>query len=56
MASAAKSHLLSFMDELIPTIRTALSDRYWFSLFYFILNNCLELVPLVNLTSNIFIC
>ncbi|KAK9919349.1 hypothetical protein M0R45_027948 [Rubus argutus] len=26
MASAAKSHLLSFMDELIPTIRTALSD------------------------------
>ncbi|XP_062006271.1 protein ILITYHIA [Rosa rugosa] len=26
MACAAKSHLLSFMDELIPTIRTALSD------------------------------
>lgn len=27
MASAGKSQLLSFMDELIPTIRTALCDR-----------------------------
>nr|POE53189.1 isoform 2 of protein ilityhia [Quercus suber] len=26
MASAGKSQLLSFMDELIPTIRTALCD------------------------------
>lgn len=28
MASAGKSQLLSFMDELIPTIRTALCDRF----------------------------
>lgn len=28
MASAGKSQLLTFMDELIPTIRTALCDRY----------------------------
>lgn len=28
MASAGRSQLLSFMDELIPTIRTALCDRY----------------------------
>ncbi|KAM2052373.1 hypothetical protein ACFX16_033874 [Malus domestica] len=27
MAGAGKNQLLSFMDELIPTIRTALSDR-----------------------------
>lgn len=27
MASAGKSQLLTFMDELIPTIRTALCDR-----------------------------
>lgn len=27
MASAGKSQLLNFMDELIPTIRTALCDR-----------------------------
>lgn len=27
MASAGRSQLLSFMDELIPTIRTALCDR-----------------------------
>lgn len=28
MASAAKSQLLTFMNELIPTIRTALCDRF----------------------------
>lgn len=28
MASAGKHQLLNFMDELIPTIRTALCDRY----------------------------
>lgn len=28
MASAGKSQLLSFMDDLIPTIRTALCDRF----------------------------
>ena len=28
MASAGKSQLLSYMDELIPTIRTALCDRF----------------------------
>lgn len=28
MGSAGKSQLLSFMDELIPTIRTALCDKY----------------------------
>lgn len=28
MASAGRSQLLSFMDELIPTIRTALCDRF----------------------------
>lgn len=28
MASAGKSQLLSFMNELIPTIRTALCDRF----------------------------
>lgn len=28
MGSAGKSQLLSFMDELIPTIRTALCDRF----------------------------
>lgn len=28
MASAGKSQLISFMDELIPTIRTALCDRF----------------------------
>lgn len=28
MASAGKSQLLSFMDELIPTIRNALCDRF----------------------------
>lgn len=28
MASAGKSQLLSFMDNLIPTIRTALCDRF----------------------------
>lgn len=27
MASAGKSQLLSFMDDLIPTIRTALCDK-----------------------------
>lgn len=27
MATAGKSQLLIFMDELIPTIRTALCDR-----------------------------
>jgi hypothetical protein len=32
MASGGKSQLLSFMDELIPTIRTALCDRYVSSL------------------------
>lgn len=36
MASAAKSHLLSFMDELIPTIRTALSDRYCYLLLFLV--------------------
>lgn len=30
MASAGRSQLLSFMDLLIPTIRTALCDRYMF--------------------------
>lgn len=36
MGSAGKHQLLSFMDELIPTIRTALCDRsvLW---FYFLL-------------------
>ena len=28
MGSAGKSQLLNFMDELIPTIRTALCDRF----------------------------
>lgn len=28
MASAGRSQLLSFMDQLIPTIRTALCDRF----------------------------
>ncbi|RWW32077.1 hypothetical protein GW17_00003265 [Ensete ventricosum] len=28
MASAGKHQLLNFMDELIPTIRTALCDRF----------------------------
>ena len=28
MASAGKSQLLTFMNELIPTIRTALCDRF----------------------------
>lgn len=28
MGSAGKSQLLSFMDDLIPTIRTALCDRF----------------------------
>lgn len=28
MASAGKSQLLIFMDDLIPTIRTALCDRF----------------------------
>lgn len=37
MASAGKSQLLSFMDDLIPTIRTALCDRF----VYFILNRLL---------------
>lgn len=32
MGSAGKSQLLSFMDELIPTIRTALCDRFCVSL------------------------
>lgn len=32
MASAGKHQLLNFMDELIPTIRTALCDRYNFLL------------------------
>lgn len=32
MGSAGKHQLLSFMDELIPTIRTALCDRYAFLL------------------------
>jgi len=27
MASAGKHQLINFMDELIPTIRTALCDR-----------------------------
>lgn len=31
MASAGKSQMLSFMDELIPTIRTALCDRFLIS-------------------------
>ena len=38
MGSAGKHQLLSFMDELIPTIRTALCDRFVFGcisvLFY----------------------
>jgi len=34
MGSAGKHQLLSFMDELIPTIRTALCDRYAFLLFF----------------------
>lgn len=38
MASAGKSQLLSFMDELIPTIRTALCDRYFFYLFTVMFN------------------
>lgn len=28
MASAGKSQLLTFMNDLIPTIRTALCDRF----------------------------
>ena len=35
MGSAGKHQLLSFMDELIPTIRTALCDRYAFLLDLF---------------------
>jgi hypothetical protein len=34
MGSAGKHQLLSFMDELIPTIRTALCDRYAFLQFF----------------------
>lgn len=37
MASAGKNQLLSFMDELIPTIRTALSDRFLFSFMMFLI-------------------
>lgn len=37
MGSAGKHQLLSFMDELIPTIRTALCDRYAFLLFLFVI-------------------
>lgn len=34
MASAGKSQLLTFMNELIPTIRTALCDRFvYFNVF-----------------------
>jgi hypothetical protein len=36
MGSAGKHQLLSFMDLLIPTIRTALCDRYAFLLFLFV--------------------
>lgn len=38
MASAGKHQLLAYMGELIPTIRTALCDRYDIRIFQTVLN------------------
>lgn len=36
MASAGKSQLLTFMNELIPAIRTALCDRFVYFNYFII--------------------
>lgn len=53
MASAGKSQLLTFMDELIPTIRTALCDRFFSKSYLVIL---VHKMTLRKVTSDHIFC